>query len=124
MPHLIIKLQSLFIESSCVSLLSIIEIKKNKSFQFGRVGKNKFKNFNSEKKILQFQRLKGTKFAISNKKLPMKMIPKSCLLSEDEIKNLELNVKSYNLNLIDILLKKTLIKTIQKNYQANPVKRV
>ena len=29
-PHLIIKLQCLFIESSSVSLLSILEIKKNK----------------------------------------------------------------------------------------------
>jgi len=52
------------------------------------------------------------------------MMLKNFLLSEDEIKKLELDVESYNLNLIDILLKKTLIKTIQKDYKSQLVKRV
>jgi hypothetical protein len=124
MPHLIIKLQCLFIESSWVSLLSILEIKKNKGFKSRGVGKYKFKNFNSEKKKLQSERLKSTKFAISKKKLPLEMMPKDCQLSDDDIKKLELDIESYNLGLIDVLLKKTLIKTIQKNYKAQPVKRV
>lgn len=51
-------------------------------------------------------------------------MPKNCLLSEDEIKELKLNVKSYNSNLIDVLVKQTLIKKIQKNYKAQAVKRV
>lgn len=124
MPHLITKLQCWFIESPCISLLSILEIKKNKGSQSGGFGKYKFKNLYFEKKSLQLQRLKGTKFAISKKKLPLEMMPKNCLLSEDETKELELNVKSYNSSLIDILLKKTLIKTMQKNYKAQVVKRV
>ena len=123
-PHLIIKLQCLFIESPSVSLLSILEIKKNKGSNSGGVGKYKFKNFNSEKKKLQSERLKGTKFGISKKKLPLEMMPKNCQLSDDEVKKLEFDVKSYNLDLINILLKKTLIKTIQKNYKSQPVKRV
>lgn len=52
------------------------------------------------------------------------MMPKDCQLSGDAIKKLRLDVESYNLGLIDVLLKKTLIKTIQKNYKAQPVKRV
>nr|WAK85045.1 hypothetical proteine [Amicula sp. isolate GU52X-4 cfCalB7] len=51
-------------------------------------------------------------------------MPKDCRLSDDEIKKVELDVESYNLDLINILLKKTLIKTIQKNYKGQPVKRV
>lgn len=85
-PHLIIKLQCLFIESPWVSLLSFLEIKKNK--------------------------------------LLSEMIPKNCQLFVDDIKKLELDVKLYNLSLINILLKKTLIKTIQKNYKAQPVKKI
>lgn len=50
MPHLIIKLQCLFIKSPWVSMLSILEIKKNKGSKSGGVGKYKFKNFYSEKK--------------------------------------------------------------------------
>lgn len=123
-PHLIIKLQCLFIESPLVSLLSILEIKKNKGSNSGGVGKYKFKNLNFEKKKLQSERLKGTKFAISKKNLPLEMMPKTCQLSGDEIKKLELDVELYNLDLIDILLKKTLIKTIQKNYKGQSVKRV
>lgn len=123
-PHLIIQLQCLFIESPSVSLLSILEIKKNKGSNSGGVGKYKFKNLNSEKKKLQSERLKGTKFAISKKKLPLEMMPKNCQLSDDEVKKLKLDVESYNLDLINILLKKTLIKTIQKNYKSQPVKRV
>ena len=123
-PHLIIKSQCLFIESPSVSLLSILEIKKNKGSDSGGVGKYKFKNLNSEKKKLQSERLKGTKFAICKKKLPLEMMPKNCQLSDDEVKKLKLDVESYNLDLINILLKKTLIKTIQKNYKGQPVKRV
>lgn len=124
MPHLIIKLQCLFIESPWVSLLSIIEIKKNKGFKSGGVEKYKFKNFNSEKKKLQSERLKGTKFAVSKKKLPLEMMPKDCQLSKDDINKLELGVELYNLALIDVLLNKTLIKTMQKNYKAQLIKRV
>jgi hypothetical protein len=123
-PHLIVKLQCLFIESPSVSLLSILEIKKNKGSNSRGVGKYKFKNLNSEKKKLQSERLRGTKFAISKKKLPLEMMPKNCKLSDDDVKKLELDVESYNLDLINILLKKTLVKTIQKNYKGQPVKRV
>jgi hypothetical protein len=52
------------------------------------------------------------------------MMPKDCQLSNDDINKLELDVESYNLALINVLLKKTLIKTIQKNYKAQPVKKV
>ena len=110
LPHLIIKLQCLFIESPSVSLLSIFEIKKNKRFNSGGVGKYKFKNFNFEKKKLQLECLKGTKFAISKKKLPLEMMPKNCQLSNDEKKKLELDVESYNLYLINILLKENTYK--------------
>lgn len=123
-PHLIIKLQCLFIESPSISLLSILEIKKNKGSNSGGMGKYKFKNLNFEKKELQLERLKGTKFAISKKKLSLEMMPKNCQLSDDEINKLKLDVESYNLDLINILLKKTLIKTIQKTYKGQPVKRV
>jgi hypothetical protein len=123
-PHLIIKLQCLFIESPSVSLLSILEIKKNKGSNSGGIGKYKFKSLNSEKKKLQSERLKGTSFAISKKKLPLEMMPKKCQLSDDDVKKLNLAVESYNLDLINILLKKTLIKTIQKNYKSQSVKRV
>ena len=40
MPHLIIKLQCLFIKSPWVSMLSILEIKKNKGSKSGGVGRN------------------------------------------------------------------------------------
>jgi hypothetical protein len=124
-PHLIIKLQCLFIESSSVSFLSILEIKKNKGFDSGEIEKYKFKDLHSEKKKkLHSERLKGTKFAISKKKLPLEMMPKNCKLSDDEVKKLKLDVESYNLDLINILLKKTLIKTIQPSYKSQPVKRV
>ena len=123
-PHLIVKLQCLFIESPSVSFLSILEIKKNKGSNSGGVGIYKFKNLHSEKKKLQSERLKGTKFATSNKKLPLEMIPKNWQLSDDDVKKLKLDVESYNLDLINILLKKTFTKTIQKNYKGQPVKRV
>jgi hypothetical protein len=68
-PHVITKLQRLFIESPSILLLSIIETKNN-------------------------------------------------------TKKLKSNVKFYNPSLVDVLLKKILIKTIQKNYKAQAIKRV
>lgn len=111
-------------ESPCISLLSIFELKKNQGSQSGGFGKYKFKNFKSEKKSLQFQRLKGTGFGVSKEKLSLEMMLKNCLLSENDIKELKLNVVLYNFSLIDILLKKTLVKTVQKNYKAQSVKRI
>jgi hypothetical protein len=61
---------------------------------------------------------------IKKNKLLSEMIPKNCQLFVDDIKKLELDIKLYNLSLINILLKKTLIKTIQKNYKAQPVKKI
>jgi hypothetical protein len=124
MPHLIIKLQCLFIESPWVSLLSILQIKKNKDSKFEGVGAYKFKNINLGKKKLQYERLKGTKLAVSEKKLPLERMLKDCQLPNDGINKLKLGVELDNLALIDVLLKKTLIKIIQKNYKAQPVKKV
>jgi hypothetical protein len=49
---------------------------------------------------------------------------KNFRLFDNNIKKLKLNLKPYNLSLIDFLLKKTLIKTIQKNYKAQSVNKV
>jgi hypothetical protein len=124
MPPLITKLQCLFVESSFISLLSILEIKQNKGSYYGGYGKYKFKNFQYEKKILQLKCLKRTTCYKSKKLLPLEMIPKNCKLSEDVIEELKLKVQLYNDSLIDSLLKKTLVKTMQKNYKAQSAKRV
>ena len=107
-----------------MSLLSINNIKKNAESQIAGFGKYKFRNFNLEKKKLQFQRLKDTNIVINKKRLPLNIMSKNCLLFDNDSRELQLNIKFYNLSLTDVLLKKTLIKTIQKNYKAKAVKQV
>lgn len=48
----------------------------------------------------------------------------SFVLTKKEIKKLKKKIIMYNKNLIFMLLKKTLVKSIQKNYKADLVKRI
>jgi len=123
-PHIIERLQCLFIESSSITLISIIELKKNMGSKSPGLGKLSFCKYTSMFNELQKDKLKGTKYMYSTKPLRLKFIPKGYELTEIELIKLKNTIKILDLKVIDKLLKQCLIKTFNKNYKAGSVERV
>lgn len=118
LPHLIQKLQCIFIESPVFSLYSVLFVKSNKSFINFGLGKWSFLNFEAKKYTLKKLKYKSACYVYFKK----------CFAKfwsfEKELIKLKHKIKSHNHKLIIELVKNTLIKTIQKNYKSGVVLRL
>jgi hypothetical protein len=77
------------------------------------------------RKNLVTEKLKGTRFALSNKSIKIKKdLPNKAQISIQEEQRLKKKLKGFNEKLCLILLEKCNIKSFKKNYKSNTVKRI
>jgi hypothetical protein len=124
LPHLLDKLQCLFIESAAITLICIIEVKRNSGSRSSGLGNLAFCKYESMLLALQKKKLSNTKYLYSKKPILSKSIPQSYQVTELEISELKETIVKQDLKTINILFKKCLIKSFNKNYKSGSVERV
>jgi len=119
------KLQTKFLESTSLLVYSILNLKKEKGSTSAGIDNIYFKSFEIEKQREIYNRLKNTKFQLSNKKFKIKKdLPKKAVLSDDDLNEISNSVNNFNKQLMFDLFNKCQIKTIRKNFKGHIIKRV
>ncbi len=125
LPHSIEKLQCIFAESFCISVLAVLEISKLNGAKIPGVDKKSFSTFDCKRNEYLSRQLKRTRYYASGKSFKIKKdLPRKAILSYDLNESLKTQWINETINFRFKLLKQCNFKTIMKNYKGNSVRRV
>lgn len=126
LPNTIEKLQCLFLESFPISILAVYEISISPGSILPGNDEKKFKTLKTKKNEFQRKILEKTNYHKKCNKTyrTWKEFPSQALISNEILKRLKLELIEENLKFRFKLLQQCNLKTLQKNYKGNSLKKV
>jgi retron-type reverse transcriptase len=125
LPHSIEKLQCIFIESFCVSILAVLETSNSNGAETPGMDGKCFSTLSRKRYEYCLQQIKGTRYHMSNKSFKVKKdLPSRAIVSHELNDKLKVQLSEETTNFRFKLLKKCNLKTIRNNYKGNSVRRV
>ena len=125
LPHSIERLQCIFVESFCISVLAVLEISKSNGAITPGVDGKCFSTLNRKRDEYRFRQLKGTRYHMSGKSFKIKKdLPREAIIFDDLNETLKIQLINETTNFRFKLLKQCNFKTIMKNYKGSSVRRV
>jgi retron-type reverse transcriptase len=125
LPRDIERLQCIFLESFPISILAVYKISKSSVAKTPGVDGKYFPTVSIKREHYLNQQLTGTRYQKSGKSFKVKKdLPKKAIITDEIIKQLQLELSKETLKFCFQLLQQCNIKTMQKNYKGSNIRRV